>query len=192
MMNEQNNIAADANFPRTLQESIVYFSDPNNALRFMIQIRWPNGIACPRCGSGRHTFISTRRTWQCKECKKMFTVKLGTVMEDSPIGLDKWLCAMWMIANAKNGVSSYEIHRAIGVTQKSAWFLLHRIRLAMQNGTFEMMSGQIEADETFVGGKTKNMHKDKRKAVINGRGRSGKQSLLVCLSGRQTKTDAVR
>ena len=120
------NVTAD-NFPKTLQQAIVYFADPNNALNFMIGIRWPNGITCPRCESDQYTFISTRRTWQCKACKKMFTVKVGTIMEDSPIGLDKWLCAMWMICNAKNGVSSYEIHRAIGITQKSAWFLLHRI-----------------------------------------------------------------
>src|ERR1051326_8842470 len=102
-------------------------------------------------------FRSTRRTWQCKACKKMFTVKLGTVMEDSPIGLDKWMCAIWMIVNAKNSVSSYEIHRAIKITQKSAWFLLHRIRLAMQQGSFEKMTGTVEVDESFVGGKAKNM-----------------------------------
>lgn len=149
----KNSIADSKEFPKTLQEAIVFFANPDNALSFMIEIRWPDGvITCPRCGSNRHTFISTRRTWQCKDkaCKKMFTVKLGTVMEDSPIGLDKWLAAMWMICNAKNGVSSYEIHRAIGITQKSAWFLLHRIRLAMQQGSFEKMSGQIEADESFI------------------------------------------
>ena len=111
----------------------------------------------------------------------MFTVKLGTVMEDSPIGLDKWLCAMWMICNAKNGVSSYEIHRAIGITQKSAWFLLHRIRLAMQQGSFEKMSGTIEVDETFVGGKAANMHQSKREKVIQGRGAVGKAIVMGLL-----------
>lgn len=143
MENGVKQIADSKSFPQTLQEAIVYFANPDNALNFMIEIRWPDGISCPRCGSDQFTFISTRRTWQCKDkaCKKMFTVKLGTVMEDSPIGLDKWLCAMWMICNAKNGVSSYEIHRAIKITQKSAWFLLHRIRLAMQQGSFEKMSG---------------------------------------------------
>lgn len=184
MMNETNNTpAADKDFPQTLQESIVYFSNPDNALNFMVSIRWADGITCPRCGSDQHTFISTRRTWQCKnkECKKMFTVKLGTVMEDSPIGLDKWLCAMWMICNAKNGVSSYEIHRAIGVTQKSAWFLLHRIRLAMQNGSFEKMSGTVETDETFIGGKAKNMHKERRAALIKGRGAVGKAIVMGIL-----------
>ena len=138
MENGVKQIADSKSFPQTLQEAIVYFANPDNALNFMIEIRWPDGISCPRCGSDQFTFISTCRTWQCKDkaCKKMFTVKLGTVMEDSPIGLDKWLCAMWMICNAKNGVSSYEIHRAIKITQKSAWFLLHRIRLAMQQGSW--------------------------------------------------------
>lgn len=172
-----SDIVSAKDFPQTLQQAIVYFADPVNALEFMIALRWPDGvITCPRCGSPRHTFISTRRTWQCtnKECKKMFTVKLGTVMEDSPIGLDKWLTAMWLICNAKNGISSYEIHRAIGITQKSAWFLLHRIRLAMQNGTFEMMSGTVEGDETFIGGKARNMHKERRENLIKGRGAVGK------------------
>lgn len=182
MENEVKNIADDKDFPQSLQEAIIYFANPNNALNFMIQIRWPDGvITCARCGSDQHTFISTRRTWQCKACKKMFTVKLGTVMEDSPIGLDKWLAAMWMICNAKNGVSSYEIHRAIKITQKSAWFLLHRIRLAMQNGTIEKMSGTVEVDETFVGGKAKNMHKERREELIKGRGAVGKAIVMGLL-----------
>src|SRR6185295_9063241 len=136
-----------ATFPQTLQQAIVYFNDPDNALGFMISLRWPDGkITCPRCQSDAITFISTRRTWQCKnkECKKMFTVKLGTLMEDSPIGLDKWMAAIWMIGASKNGISSYEIHRSLGITQKSAWFLMHRIRLAMQTGTFENLSGEVE------------------------------------------------
>ena len=185
MENEvKQSIADSKEFPKTLQEAIVFFANPDNALNFMIEIRWPDGvITCPRCGSDRHTFISTRRTWQCKDkaCKKMFTVKLGTVMEDSPIGLDKWLAAMWMICNAKNGVSSYEIHRAIGITQKSAWFLLHRIRLAMQQGSFEKMSGQIETDESFIGGKAKNMHKERRENLIKGRGAVGKAIVMGIL-----------
>lgn len=180
-MNEQQSILTRDDFPRTLQQAIVFFANPDNALQFMIETRWPNGIICPRCGFDRHTFISTRRTWQCKNCKKMFTVKLGTVMEDSPIGLDKWLCAMWMIVNAKNGVSSYEIHRGIGITQKSAWFLLHRIRLAMNSGTFEKMSGEVEGDETFVGGKAKNMHKERRQNIIKGRGAVGKAIVMGLL-----------
>lgn len=111
---------------------------------------------------------STRRVWKCKACKKQYTVKQGTIMEDSPIGLDKWLCAIWMIANCKNGISSYEIHRGLGITQKSAWFLLHRIRLAIQTGTFQKLSGTIEADETFVGGKARNRHKARREAKVKG------------------------
>ncbi|HEX8184340.1 MAG TPA: IS1595 family transposase [Blastocatellia bacterium] len=142
-------------------EAIKYFSNPDVALEFMASLRWPDGPQCPLCESKEYSFISTRRVWKCKGCKKQYTVKLGTIMEDSPIALDKWLCAIWMIANDKNGISSYEIHRGLGITQKSAWFLLHRIRLAMQTGTFNKMGGPVEADETFVGGKARNMHKDK-------------------------------
>ena len=124
----------EANFPRTLQDAIRYFSDLDTCVTFIAQLRWPEGVTCPHCKGKAVSYLSTRRTWKCmnKECHKQFSVKVGTIMEDSPIGLDKWLAAIWMIANCKNGVSSYEIHRAIGVTQKSAWFLLHRIRLAMQ------------------------------------------------------------
>ena len=161
-------------FPLTLMEAIRYFADPDVAVQFMASIRWPDGAQCPLCESKNVGYISTRRVWQCKACKKQFTVKLGTVMEDSPISLDKWLAAIWMIVNAKNGVSSWEIHRALGITQKSAWFLLHRVRLAMQTGSFEKLSGQVEADETFIGGKARNMHKDKREAKIKGRGAVGK------------------
>ena len=160
--------------PRTLVEAIRYFSDPDTCLAFMIPLRWPDGIRCPRCESESHTFIATRRLWKCKACKKQFSVKVGTIMEDSPIGLDKWLIAIWMIANAKNGISSYEIHRSIGITQKSAWFLLHRIRLAMQTGTFQKLAGQVEVDETFIGGKARNMHKSRRAEKIKGRGPVGK------------------
>src|SRR5260370_36587753 len=115
----------DNKFPATLQEAIVYFADPDNALNFMIILRWPDSVAsCPFCASKRSSFISTRRIWKCLDCRKNYTVKLGTIMEDSPISLDKWLAAIWMIAGAKNGISSYEIHRALGITQKSAWFLM--------------------------------------------------------------------
>ena len=131
--------------PKTLVEAIRFFADAQNCHDFIVPLRWPNGITCPRCESAKHSFISTRKVWKCKGCKKQFTVKLGTIMEDSPLGLDKWLTAMWMITNAKNGISSWEIHRAIGVTQKSAWFLLHRIRLAMESGGFKF-DGEVEAD----------------------------------------------
>ena len=171
----------EKNFPETLQEAIKYFADPDNALNFMTSLRWPDGIPmCPRCGSNKSIFISTRRLWKCKGCKKQFAIKLGTVMEDSPIGLDKWLCAIWMIANCKNGISSYEIHRALGITQKSAWFLLHRIRLAMKTETFEKLSGPVEVDETYVGGQAINKHKNHKPRGM-GRGSSGKTIVMGIL-----------
>ncbi len=128
-----------------------------------------------------HYYLKTRHVWKCRSCKKQFSVKVGTIFENSPISMDKWLPAMWMLVNCKNGKSSYELARDLGVTQKSAWFMLHRLRLAMQTGTFEKLSGQVEADETFIGGKAKNMHKDKRKKKIAGRGSSGKVAVMGLL-----------
>jgi len=149
--------------PLTLQQAIVYFSDADRCFQSATNLRWEKGVvSCPRCGSEKHSFISTRHIWYCKGCKKQFTIKVGTVMEDSPIGLDKWMGAMWMLANCKNGISSYEIHRGLGVTQKTAWFMLQRIRLAIQEDDSKPMSGIVEMDETFVGGKVKNMHAKKR------------------------------
>jgi transposase-like protein len=153
--------------PVTLQQAIVYFSDADRAFRYAVELRWPDArIKCPRCGSDQHSFIKTRRIWFCKGCKKQFTVKVGTIFEDSPIGLDKWMTAVWMIVNAKNGVSSYEIARSIGVTQKSAWFMLHRIREAMRAGSFVKMGGSdqgpVEVDETFVGPNPQRMHNSRR------------------------------
>jgi transposase-like protein len=168
------------NFPKTLQEAIKYFADPDTCVTFMAMLRWPDGVTCPICEGTAVSYLSTRRLWKCKACKKQFSVKVGTVMEDSPIGLDKWLCAIWLIANAKNGISSCEIHRALGVTQKSAWFLLHRIRLAMQNGTFEKFTGQVEVDETYIGGLARNMHRDKR-GKLGGTGGSGKVAVMGLL-----------
>jgi transposase-like protein len=178
MMNEDNNL------PRTLQQAIRFFSDDLTCVQLVASRRWSNGKAiCPRCKSDNNTFMQSRKVWQCKnkECKKQFSVKVGTIFEDSPIGLDKWLTAMWLIVNAKNGISSYEIHRAIGITQKSAWFMLHRLRLAMQNGSFEKLSGDVECDETFIGGKAKNMHKAKREKKIKGRGSVGKTAVMGLL-----------
>jgi transposase-like protein len=165
---------------KTLQEAVVYFSDQDQALEYIVQKRWPDGVKCPHCGCDRVGFLSTRRKWKCKnpECRKQFSVKVGTIMEDSPLGLDKWLVAIWLIVNAKNGISSCELGRAIGVTQKSAWFLNHRIRLAMQTGTFEKLSGEVEADETYIGGKARNMHADKKREKIKGTGTSGKTIVL--------------
>lgn len=166
-------------FPKTLIEAVRYFSDPDTALGCMVAIRWPDGIECPRCGSDRHSFVKTRRIWICLECKKHFSVRLGTIMEDSPIGLDKWLTAIWLIVSAKNGISSYEIHRSLGITQKSAWFLLHRIRKAMQAGTFKKLAGDVEVDETFIGGLARNMHESKRKHL--GTGGAGKVAVMGLL-----------
>lgn len=170
------------NLPTTLQEAIKYFSDADVCLKFASLLRWENGIAtCPQCESQETSFLKTRRIWKCKACKKQFSVKVGTIFEDSPIGLDKWFCAIWLISNCKNGVSSYEIHRAIGVTQKTAWFMLHRIRVLMETGNVEKLTGEVEVDETFIGGLAKNMHKAKREAKIQGRGSVGKTAVMGLL-----------
>ena len=142
--------------PVTLQQAIVYFGDPDRAFEYAKWMRWPDDVVtCPRCGSDGNSFVSTRKLWFCKGCKRQFTVKVGTIFEDSPIGLDKWMTAVWMICNCKNGISSYELHRSIGVTQKSAWFMLHRVREAMKSGSFAKLGGSdsspIEVDETYVG-----------------------------------------
>jgi len=130
--------------PTTLAGAIKYFANKDVALDFLVALRWPEGIYCPRCACTEYSFLKTRRIWKCKGCQKQFSVKLGTIFEDSPIGLDKWLPAIWLLVNAKNGISSYELHRALGVTQKTAWFMLHRIRLAMQTKTFAKMGGSVE------------------------------------------------
>ena len=150
--------------PRTLQEAVVYFTDADNCLHYLVARRWPKGVTCPTCGRADVSFMPSRRVWQCKtrHPKSQFSVKLGTIFEDSPLGLETWMPAMWMIGNDKNGISSWELHRALGVTQKTAWFMLHRIRLAMQDPNAPKLSGEVEADETFVGGKVKNMHRDKK------------------------------
>src|SRR4051812_46433035 len=157
--------------PVTLQEAILYFSDADRSLDYMANLRWPKGVTCPTCDRKDVVFLQTQRKWQCKSVhpKRQFSAKVGTIFEDSPIPLDKWLTAVWMICNCKNGVSSYEIGRTIGVTQKSAWFMLHRIRLAMKDGSFVKLGGgssnPCEADETFIGGKVKNMHRSRRLAL---------------------------
>jgi transposase-like protein len=164
--------------PTTLIEAIRYFSDADVATEFTATLRWPEGPTCPRCESKEYSYLSTRRVWKCKACKKQYSVKVGTIFEDSPIGLDKWLPAIWLVANCKNGISSHEMHRDLGVTQKTAWFMLHRIRLAMQTGTFKKFSGEVEVDETFIGGKARNMHPAKRKANIHGTGGTDKATVM--------------
>jgi transposase-like protein len=163
--------------PANLLEAIRYFSDLDVCTDFVAELRWPDGPVCPRCGSVEYSYLTTRRVWKCKGCKKQYSVKLGTIFEDSPLGLDKWLPAVWLIANSKNGISSHELGRALGVTQKSTWFMLHRIRLAMQTGTFTKLDGAVEVDETFIGGKARNMHKHERARKITGTG--GKDKTVV-------------
>ena len=178
--------------PATLQDAIRYFSDVDRCVQTLAASRWPDGVKCPTCKSDQVRFLATRRIWECKSKhpKRQFSVKVGTVFEDSPIGLDKWFTAAWMIANCKNGISSYEISRDLGVTQKTAWFMLHRIRLAMQTGTFEKASGEFEVDESFIGGLARNMHKNK-KAKITGTGGAGK-AIVMGLLDRKTKKIRLR
>src|SRR5208282_2117529 len=142
--------------PQTLMEAVKHYSDLDLCHAYMAKLKWPDGVlTCPACKAANVGFIQSRRMFQCKsqDCRKQFSVKVGTIFEDSPLGLDKWFVAVWCIANAKNGISSCELARAIGVTQKSAWHMLHRIRHAMHVGSFEKLSGRVESDETFVGGK---------------------------------------
>jgi transposase-like protein len=156
--------------PKTLQEAIVYFSDADRCFEFAKKLRWPDGnVVCPRCGAAKNSFVKTRRLWFCYACKKQFTIKVKTIMEDSPITLDKWMTAFWLLANAKNGISSHELGRALGVTQTTAWFMLQRIREVLNKtrkfGDTTKLGGpdsQVEVDETFVGGKVKNMHRSRR------------------------------
>src|SRR6266852_1386110 len=154
----------------TLREAVIYFKDFENCRKFMVELRWPNGVVrCPRCNSGHMVYLEKARVWKCysKHDSPKFSLKTGTVFEDSPLGLDKWLPAVWMIVNDKNGISSWELHRALGVTQKTAWFMLHRIRLAMQSKDGKL-GGEVEVDESLIGGKSRNMHKSKRAEKIHG------------------------
>src|SRR5581483_4671865 len=159
-----------ASEPRTLQEAILYFADADNCLNYLVTRRWPNGVVCPTCGSKDVAFVASRRVWQCKtrHSKAQFSIKVGTIFEDSPITLDKWLLAMWMLANCKNGVSSYEVSRATGISQKSTWFMLQRIRLALQGQSGGKLGGEVEVDETFIGGRARNMHKGRKLRMLGG------------------------
>ncbi len=190
-------------FPETLMEAVRYFAKPENSFKFMVAMKWPDGhITCPNCDGERITLLSTRQLWKCKDCKKQFSAKVGTIFEDSALGFDKWLPAYWMIVNAKNGISSCELARAVGVTQKSAWHMLHRIRLALQDDSVEKMKGICEADETFIGGRARLMNaKAKRKrgnagtgpvamAAVQGlleRGKKGKPSRVKLKHVETTK-----
>ena len=174
--------------PTTLQEAVLYFATPDNCREYVVPRRWPNGVACPTCGSDKVKFQPQHNRWQCssRHTRRQFTLKTGTIMEDSPLGLDKWMPAMWLVASNRNGISSWELHRAMGVTQKTAWFLLHRVRLAMQDDlSGGSLGGEVEIDETFIGGKARNMHKDRRKRAssVNGgmHGGAGKAIVLGML-----------
>ncbi|HUB47729.1 MAG TPA: transposase [Acetobacteraceae bacterium] len=212
--------------PKTVADAIRYFSDSDVALQAMVRLRWPSGVVCPICGAGNPTFLAKQHRWQCKSKHpgRQFSAKTGTVMEGSPLSLGVWFSAIWLICNAKNGVSSYEIHRSLGIMQKSAWFLLHRIRMAMRTGSFEMSDNkggdpgadpdagpnpeakaktpaELEADETFIGGKRKNMHKARKEKLGKGRGTIGKEIVMGILArevgavvngGNKRYTDALR
>jgi transposase-like protein len=146
--------------PKTLQQAMRYFSDEQVCIDTVAKMRWPNGPVCPACGHKEHYYLKTQKRWKCKECYKQFTVKLGTIFEDSPLSLDKWLAALWMLVNCKNGISSYEIGKDMGISQKAAWFMLHRLRLALQGGSVVKVGGsgsEIEVDENFIGGKARNI-----------------------------------
>jgi transposase-like protein len=182
--------------PKTLLDAVRYFSNPDNCREYLVSRRWPKGIVCPICGSKSVYFDTSRNGWECKtrHPNRKFTLKTGTIFEDSPLGLDKWLPTVWMIANCKNGVSSHEVARSIGVTQKTAWFMLQRIRLAMQDEAGGKLGGDVEVDETFIGGKARNMHKGRRKAV--GTGFEGKVAVMGLLArhddGSRVRTRIVR
>ena len=170
--------------PKTLQEAVLYFSDLNNCIDYMAVRRWPHGVVCPTCGREDAKFLANQNRWQCKSvhAKRQFSPKVGTIFEDSAIPLQKWLPAVWALVNCKNGISSWELHRMLGVTQKSAWFMLHRVRLAMQNGSLMKLggnSGEVEADETFIGGKARNMHKSVKARRISGQGHHAKDKVVV-------------
>jgi transposase-like protein len=170
-------------YPKTLVEAVKFFSDPDVSLKFFVSIRWPDGVTCPHCGSRNVSFLAAQRRWQChtKHPRRQFSAKVGTIFEDSPLPLEKWMVAVWLEANAKNSISSYEVHRALGITQKSAWFMQQRIRLAMQSGEFTKLSGHVEVDESYIGGKARNMHKDRRAKTIKGTGGAGKAAVMGLL-----------
>jgi len=180
--------------PKTLIEALHYFSSPDNCERFVEGMRWPDGVTCPFCESKNIGRVASRKVYQCKSCRRQFSLKRGTIFEDSPIALDKWLGAMWLIANCKNGVSSYEVARDLGVTQKTAWFMMHRIRAAMQDDDDSKLGGEVEVDETFVGGKAINMHKSRRVAKLKrSTGHFGKTVVMGLLERNgKAKTRVVR
>lgn len=182
--------------PKTLLEASRYFADYDNCHQFLVELRWPDGkVACPQCGSEHVTYLKTQRRWKCyeKHPKPQFSLKTGTIFEDSPLPIDKWLVALWLIVNCKNGISSMEISRDLGITQKSAWFMAHRLRAALHAGSFDKLSGEVEVDETFIGGKARNMHLAQRKRRITGTGGKDKVAVLGMLErGGKVRTTGYR
>lgn len=184
--------------PKTLQDAILYFSNADNCLNYMVDRRWPDGVVCPTCGRTDPTFLKSQQKWQCKSAhaKRQFSAKVGTIFEDSALGLEKWLPAVWLITNAKNGISSYELARSLGVTQKTAWFMLHRIREAMTSGSFIKMGGQggpVEVDETFVGGRIANMHRTVVRKKFKGiASQAHNQNKTVVMGMRDRETRQIR
>lgn len=183
------------NSPKTLQDAILYFADYEHCRQFLMELRWPGGIVrCPQCDSDHVVHLAKARVWKCyaKHPMAKFSLKTGTIFEDSPLGLDKWLCALWLLANCKNGVSSCEIARDLGITQKSAWFMAHRLRFALHYGSFDKFSGEVEVDETFIGGKARNMHIAQRKRRITGTGGKDKTAVMGILErGGKVRTVVV-
>lgn len=169
-----------ASEPTTLQEAVIYFSDPDNCVSYLVVRRWPDGVTCPNCGSTKVSYLRNFRRWQCSSHHKQrqFTLKTGTVMEDSALGLDKWMVALWLGLNCKNGISSYEVGRALGISQKSAWHMMHRVRFALHGGSEGKLSGHVEADETLIGGKARNMHIAQRRRRITGTGGKDKTAVM--------------
>lgn len=188
---------ATATAPKTLRDAILFFADYDNCRKAVEAIRWPSGVVtCPTCGSDRVTYLENQRRYKCyaKHPKAQFSLKVGTIFEDSPIGLEKWLPALWLLTGCKNGISSYELARALGVTQKSAWFMLSRLRLALQTDTAGKMSGEVEIDETYIGGKARNMHIKKRKrlGITQSRSMIGKVAVMGLLERHGDKGSQVR
>ena len=187
--------------PKSLQEAIIHFANPDNCSAFMVAHRWPDGVTCPTCGRNDVSYLGVQKKWQCKSghAKRQFSAKVGTIFEDSPLGLEKWLPAVWIITSAKNGVSSCEIARSLDITQKTAWFMLHRIRCAMHSGSLMKLGGkggkggkEVEADETFTGGKARNMHLSVKARRITGTGTKDKVAVMGILErGGEVRTIVV-
>ncbi|ADW69709.1 IS1595 family transposase [Granulicella tundricola] len=178
-------------YPKTLIEAVRYFSDEQVCIDSVSEMRWPDGKpTCCWCGKQNNTWLATQKRWKCKACRKQFSVKRGTIFEDSPLGLDKWLVAMWMLANCRNGVSSYEIARSLGITQKSAWHMTHRIREAMAPEDGSKLGGAdtaVEVDESYIGGKLKNMHNKQRRAFAGSGGDNKNKSIVMGAVDRENK-----